>query len=80
MERLGKTIKRPFQKFTLKSLISYLVWLPLNFIPVVGTVIFIFVQARKNGPGFHERWFQLKGYTAKQKAVFVERNKPAYIG
>lgn len=80
MGRLGKTIKRPFQKYTLKSLISYLVWLPLNFIPVVGTVVFILVQARKSGPGFHDRWFQLKGYSAKQKEVFVERNKPAYIG
>jgi hypothetical protein len=44
--RMGKILKKPFQRLTLKSLISYLVWFPVNFIPVVGTVVFIFVQGR----------------------------------
>ncbi|KAL0632160.1 hypothetical protein Q9L58_008953 [Maublancomyces gigas] len=77
--RLGKAVKKPFSKFTIKSLVSYLVWLPLNFIPVVGTAIFIFVQGRKLGPTYHARYFQLKNYNAGQRSTFVEQNKPAYI-
>jgi hypothetical protein len=42
--RLGKILKKPFERFTVKSLVSYLIWLPINFIPVIGTVVFIFVQ------------------------------------
>lgn len=78
--RLGKAAKKPFTKLTLRSLVSYFVWLPLNFIPVVGTVVFIFVQGRKLGPGYHARYFQLKNYSAVQRITFVEQNKPAYIG
>lgn len=77
--RLGKAVKKPFGKFTVKSLVSYLVWLPLNFIPVVGTAIFIFVQGKKLGPTYHARYFQLKNYNAGQRSTFVEQNKPAYI-
>lgn len=42
--RLGKIIKSPFERFSPKSIIRYLMYLPLNFIPVVGTVIFITLQ------------------------------------
>lgn len=42
--RLGKTLKRPFEKFTIKNLVSYLIWLPINLIPIVGTIAFIVVQ------------------------------------
>lgn len=77
--RLGKVLEKPLSKFSLKSLISYLVWLPLNFIPIVGTAIFIFVQGRKLGPTYHARYFQLKNYNERQRSTFVEQNKPAYI-
>lgn len=41
---LGKLLKRPFAKFTPAAIIRYLMWLPLNFVPIVGTVLFILVQ------------------------------------
>ena len=53
-------LKSPFEKFTPKAIIRfgnrqlylnirlirdrYIMYLPLNFIPVVGTAIFIFIQ------------------------------------
>ncbi|RPA99488.1 hypothetical protein L873DRAFT_1683759 [Choiromyces venosus 120613-1] len=79
MGKLGKMVKKPFEKFTIKSLVSYLIWLPVNFIPIIGTVVFIFVQGRKLGPVYHARYFQLKSYSNQQKNTFVERNQPAYI-
>ena len=33
MDRLGKILKSPFQKFSPKALIRYVMYLPLNFIP-----------------------------------------------
>jgi hypothetical protein len=42
--QLGKLLKSPFEKYSPKALIRYVMYLPLNFIPVVGTIIFVFIQ------------------------------------
>jgi hypothetical protein len=47
--KLGKLFKSPFEKFTPKAFIRYVMYLPLNFIPVVGTVIFVLIQGRTRG-------------------------------
>lgn len=59
--RLGKLATKPFAKFTPQAIIRYFMYLPLNFIPVVGTVIFILLQGKRNGPNAHSRYYQLKG-------------------
>jgi hypothetical protein len=53
--KLGKLVKSPFEKFTPKSLIRYVMYLPLNFIPVVGTVIFVLLQGKTRGNSVHGR-------------------------
>jgi hypothetical protein len=53
--KLGKLVKSPFEKFTLKALVRYVMYLPLNFIPVVGTVIFVLLQGRARGNSVHTR-------------------------
>jgi hypothetical protein len=53
--KLGKLIKSPFEKFTPKALIRYVMYLPLNFIPVVGTVAFVLIQGRTRGETVHTR-------------------------
>jgi hypothetical protein len=53
--KLGKLIKSPFQKFTPKAMVRYVMYWPLNFIPVVGTVIFILLQGRNRGNSVHDR-------------------------
>jgi hypothetical protein len=53
--KLGKLVKSPFEKFTPKSLIRYVMYLPLNFIPVVGTVIFVLLQGKTRGISVHGR-------------------------
>ena len=50
MQRLGKILKSPFERIGPKALVRYLIYLPLNFIPVVGTVIFIFLQGEHQLP------------------------------
>lgn len=76
--KLGKLVKKPFAKFTPTALIRYLLYLPLNFIPVVGTVVFVILQGRRAGPVAHERYFQLKEWNREQRTKHVEEFKAAY--
>ncbi|KAK3067696.1 hypothetical protein LTR53_015284 [Teratosphaeriaceae sp. CCFEE 6253] len=76
--RLGKLISKPFQKFTPTAIIRYFMYLPLNFIPVVGTIAFVALQGRRNGPHAHSRYFQLKGMNKTEQDQFVEERKGAY--
>src|ERR1700761_3837896 len=76
--RLGKMIKKPFTRFTPKALIRYFMYLPLNFIPVVGTVLFVILQGKRFGPQAHARYFQLKQMSKHQREEFVEKRKAAY--
>jgi len=76
--KLGKIISKPFAQFTPKALIRYFIYLPLNFIPVVGTILFVILQGRKFGPIAHARYFQLKRMNKGQKEEFIEKRKAAY--
>jgi len=76
--RLGQLIKKPFAKFAPNAIIRYFLFLPLNFIPVVGTVIFIILQGKGNGPAAHARYFQLKKWSKSQKEAHVETHRGAY--
>ncbi|KAI0201822.1 hypothetical protein F4808DRAFT_99649 [Astrocystis sublimbata] len=76
--RLGKILKNPFSKFTPKALVRYVMYLPLNFIPVVGTIIFVVVQGRTRGKSVHGRYFQLKGWSASQQRNWLEQHTGPY--
>ncbi|MCJ1300820.1 hypothetical protein MMC08_003619 [Hypocenomyce scalaris] len=78
MAKLGKLVKTPFAKFTPTALIRYVMYLPLNFIPVVGTVMFVILQGRRAGPTAHQRYFQLKEWNSAQRQKHIEDNKAAY--
>lgn len=76
--RLGKLVKKPFARFAPSAIIKYFLYLPLNFIPVVGTAVFILAQGRSRGPSAHERYFQLKGMSKSQKEQWVSEKQGAY--
>lgn len=78
MARLGKLGRKPFQKWTPKAIIRYFLYLPLNMIPIVGTVLFVILQGRKFGPTAHARYFQLKKMDKRQQEQFIERRQAAY--
>jgi len=80
MARLGKIIKTPFSGFSPKAIVRYLVYLPLNFIPVVGTIIFVLLQGRARGTAAHERYFQLKRWSASQRSEWLKEHVGAYSG
>jgi hypothetical protein len=76
--KLGKLASKPFAKFTPKAIVRYFLYLPLNFIPVIGTLIFVILQGRKFGPTAHARYFQLKQMKKQEKERFIEERKAAY--
>lgn len=76
--KLGKLIKSPFEKFTPKALIRYVMYLPLNFIPIVGTVIFVLLQGRSRGNTVHSRYFQLKKWSNSQREEWLKENTAPY--
>lgn len=76
--KLGKLVSKPFAKFTPTAIIRYFMYLPLNFIPVVGTVLFIIMQGRKFGPTAHARYFQLKQMKKAEREDYVEKHRAAY--
>ncbi|KAI1851252.1 hypothetical protein JX266_003327 [Neoarthrinium moseri] len=78
IERLGKILKSPFEKYSPKALIRYIMYLPLNFIPIVGTVIFIFIQGRSRGHSVHGRYFQLKEWSSSRRSDWLARHTGAY--
>ncbi|KAI2464762.1 hypothetical protein F4781DRAFT_411925 [Annulohypoxylon bovei var. microspora] len=78
ISRLGKILKSPFSKFTPKAFIRCVMYLSLNFIPVVGTIIFIFVQGRSRGNAIHGRYFQLKGWSSSQQRDWLKRHTAPY--
>ncbi|EKD21468.1 uncharacterized protein L3040_006152 [Drepanopeziza brunnea f. sp. 'multigermtubi'] len=78
MAKLGKLIKSPFEKYTPKAFIRYLMYLPLNFIPVVGTVIFVLLQGRSRGNSVHTRYFQLKKWSNSEREEWLAKNTAPY--
>ncbi|KAJ5109969.1 hypothetical protein N7532_002614 [Penicillium argentinense] len=78
--RLGKVFTRPFARLKPQALLRSLIFLPLNLIPVVGTLLYIAVQGKRVGPELHARYFQLKGWDARQREEWVKKNRGAYTG
>ena len=78
VQRLGKILTKPFARFTPKAMIRYFMYLPLNLIPVVGTVLFIAMQGKRTGPFLHSRYFELKGMGRRQREQFIEERRGAY--
>jgi len=76
--KLGKVFKSPFEKFSPKALIRYVMYLPLNFIPVVGTVIFVLLQGKARGQSAHTRYFQLKKWSNAQRESFLKEHAGPY--
>jgi len=78
MSKLGKMLKSPFEKFTPKAFIRYVMYLPLNFIPVVGTVMFVLLQGKTRSNSVHTRYFQLKNWSGSQREAWLKENTAPY--
>ena len=75
---VGSQLVKPLQALSADGLLRYALSLPLNFIPAVGTVLFLLYNGHKAGPGWHSRYFDLKGMSKAQRATFVENRRAEY--
>ncbi|WVQ84119.1 hypothetical protein IAT38_006264 [Cryptococcus sp. DSM 104549] len=75
---LGTLAMKPLSRFSTDNIVRYLLTLPLNLIPVVGTGFFLGYNGLKAGPGYHARYFQLKGFDKEKRQAFVKKRRGAY--
>ncbi|TDZ51566.1 hypothetical protein CTRI78_v007543 [Colletotrichum trifolii] len=67
VKMLGKpTTPAIFTPWSMIQIVELIVFLPLNFIPVVGTPAFIIITGTRMGKLAHYRWFQLRGLNKKE--------------
>lgn len=74
----ARSVGSTLQAFSKDGIVRYVLTFPLNFVPAVGTVLFLLYNGYNGGPGWHSRYFQLKGYSKGQRAAFVERRRAEY--
>jgi len=75
---MQSVLKRPLSRFSKEGMLRYVVSLPLNLVPMVGTVLFLLYNGAKAGPTFHSRYFQAKGMSPASRKAFVDKRKGAY--
>ena len=67
-----------YSPFSLRQILEFVVFLPLNFIPVAGTPIFLILTGYRAGPFQHWRYFKLLGFTKKERNIFTKQRKLRY--
>ncbi|KAL8928610.1 MAG: hypothetical protein Q9208_001844 [Pyrenodesmia sp. 3 TL-2023] len=79
VKELGKpTTAAIYSPFSLRQIIEFIVFLPLNFIPVAGTPMFLIMTGYRAGPLQHWRYFKLLGFTKKERNTYVANRKLRY--
>ncbi|KXL45621.1 hypothetical protein M433DRAFT_66835 [Acidomyces richmondensis BFW] len=76
MKKLGAREKgAQFAPFSIRQLLEFLIFLPLNFVPFVGVPLFLLLTGYRAGPLLNRRYFVLKGFTRKQRNEFIRMKK-----
>ena len=74
--RLGRSIKKTQERWSFDGIVKRLLYLPLNLIPVVGTVLWVATRGKDEGPRQLNRYWTLKGEKNKEK--IIEENRGAF--
>ncbi|KIM47079.1 hypothetical protein M413DRAFT_440613 [Hebeloma cylindrosporum] len=74
----GPTKSASYSPFSLRLTIEFILYLPLNFIPVVGTLLFLIVMGKRAGPFHHFRYLKLLGMHQRERDIWTERVKWRY--
>ncbi|KAK8152140.1 hypothetical protein IWX90DRAFT_444531 [Phyllosticta citrichinensis] len=67
-----------YYPFSLRQTIEFIVLLPLNFIPVVGSPMFIFLCGYRAGPLQQYRYFKFLGMDKKARKQYVRYHRWKY--
>ena len=76
---LGKPTKSAvYSPFSLRQIIEFIVFLPINFVPFVGVPIFLIITGYRAGPFHHWRYFKLLRFNKKERQQYIQRRKMKY--
>jgi hypothetical protein len=65
---LGKpTTSAVYSPFSFRQIIEFILFLPLNLIPVIGVPFFLILTGARAGPLHHWRYFKLRGLSKKER-------------
>jgi len=79
VKQLGRpTISAVYSPFSFRQILEFIVFLPLNLIPVAGTPMFLVITGYRAGPLHHWRYFKLMGFTKKERRAFIKRRQLKY--
>lgn len=79
VKMLGKPAdKAIYAPFSLRQIVEFVFFLPLNFIPWVGVPIFLILTGYRAGPFHHWRYFQLLGMSKKDRKQFIKGRQIKY--
>ena len=74
VKMLGKpTSTAVYSPFSFRQIAEFILFLPLNLIPVVGTPFFLVLTGARAGPLHHWRYFKLLGLTKKERKEVIRR-------
>lgn len=80
VKKLGKpTSPAIYQPWSLKQMAELVFFLPLNFIPWVGTPAFIIITGTRLGKLSHYRWQQLRGLNREERKRDTESRTWEYM-
>ncbi|WYZ43075.1 hypothetical protein EsH8_VI_000774 [Colletotrichum jinshuiense] len=80
VKMLGKpTTPAVFTPWSMIQIIELIVFLPLNFVPIVGTPAFIIITGTRLGKLAHYRWFHLRGLSKKDAKKEISSRTWEYV-
>ncbi|KAF2027249.1 hypothetical protein EK21DRAFT_72449 [Setomelanomma holmii] len=79
VRRLGKpTRSSVYAPFSFRQIAEFVILLPINFVPYVGVPIFLLLTGYRAGPLQHWRYFNLLGYSRKERNASIMRRRWQY--
>lgn len=79
VKQLGKpTMSAVYSPFSFQQIAEFIIFLPLNLVPVVGIPMFMFLTGYRAGPLHHWRYLKLLDLTNKERNEFFKRRRLQY--
>lgn len=78
-----KRLGRPFPPavyapFSFRQIVEFVLFLPLNFIPAIGPILYLILIGRRGGPLHHWRYLRLRGFDKTQRKRFEKERRLRY--
>ncbi|ORX93252.1 hypothetical protein K493DRAFT_316106 [Basidiobolus meristosporus CBS 931.73] len=73
-------LQKAARKLSPGTLLQYLVTIPLNFIPVIGSAVFFIINGTGLASKLHTSYFDLKGWDKQRRAQFIKKHEMEYYG